>query len=32
MHDNNMILIDKDKYGYKTDMKSFNEDFEIVKE
>lgn len=30
MHDNNMILIDKDKCGYKTDMKQIDEDFEII--
>ena len=32
MKHNNIILIDEDKCGYKTDMKSFNEDFEIMKE
>ena len=32
MQHNNIILIDEDKCGYKTDMKSFDEDFEIVKE
>lgn len=31
-HNGDMVLIDEDKCGYKTDMKSFNEDFEIVKE
>lgn len=29
-HGDNMILIDENKYRYKTDMKSFDEDFEIV--
>ena len=29
-HGDNMILIDENKCGYKTDMKSFDEDFEIV--
>lgn len=30
LHDDNMILIDENKWGYKTDKKSFDEDFEIV--
>lgn len=29
-HNGDMILIDENKCGYRTDMKSFNEDFEIV--
>lgn len=29
-HGDNMILIDENKWGYKTDKKSFDEDFEIV--
>lgn len=31
-HGEDMVLIDENKRGYRTDMKSFNEDFEIVKE
>ena len=27
--DENMILIDEDKCGYVTDMKTFNEDFDL---
>lgn len=29
-HNNYMILIDEDKCGYRTDMKSFDDNFEIV--
>ena len=31
-HGEDMVLIDENKRGYRTDMKSFDEDFEIVKE
>ena len=29
-HCEDMVLIDENKRGYRTDMKSFDEDFEIV--
>lgn len=31
-HGEDMVLIDENKRGYRTDMKSFDEDFEIMKE
>ena len=30
MRGENMILLDENKYGYTTDMKTFNEDFDLI--
>ena len=30
MRGENMVLIDENKYGYITDMKTFNEDFDLI--